>query len=149
MTWKPHVTVAAIAERDGHFLLVEEIAGGKAVINQPAGHLEPGEGLIDAVIRETREETAWEFLPRALVGVYRWVLPSRGTTYLRFTFTGECTAHDPQLPLDDGILRALWLAPEELEARRAQLRTPLILRSIADYRAGRRYPLELLGEPPP
>ncbi len=141
--------MAAIAERDGRFLLVEELAGGKAVINQPAGHLEPDETLLDAVIRETREETAWDFVPQALVGIYRWVHPRHRTTFLRFTFIGECSGHDPARELDDGILRALWLSREELQARRSDLRSPLVLRSIDDYRAGRRYPLEVLGDAPP
>lgn len=145
MIWTPHVTVAAVIEDAGRYLLVEEQGGG-VVYNQPAGHVEPGEGLIEAVIRETREETAWGFRPTALVGVYRWVHPDSDTTYLRFCFTGECYDHDPHRQLDTGIIRTWWLSREELDEIAGRLRSPLVTRCIDDYRLGRRYPLELYAD---
>jgi len=144
MIWKPHVTVAAVAERDGRFLLVEEEIEGRLVVNQPAGHLDPGESLVDAAVRETLEETAWHFVPQALIGVYRWVNPDNEATFVRFTFAGEVADHEPQRPLDKEIRRVLWLGIDELDARAGELRSPLVRRAIDDYRAGRRYPLDLL-----
>lgn len=141
---KPAITVASIISRAGRFLVVEEWAGDKLVINQPAGHLEPGESLLDAVIRETREETGWSFRPDSLIGVYLWEHPNRTHSYLRLAFGGEALDHDPRLPLDEGIERALWLTPEELESRREDLRSPLVLRCIQDCLNGERYPLDLL-----
>ncbi len=146
MIWKPNVVVAAIAERDGKFLLVEEEADGKLVLNQPAGHLDEGETLIDAVIRETLEETAWHFVPEALLGVYRWPHPTNGATYIRFAFTGQVRGHDTRRPLDHGIHRALWLTPEEIRRERARHRSPQVERAIDDYLGGRHYPLDLLKE---
>jgi len=144
MIWKPNVTVAAVVERDGRFLLVEEETGDGIRFNQPAGHLDEGESLVDAVVRETREETAYDFVPRFLVGVYQWRRPAGDITYLRFAFGGEVTGHEPEQPLDAGILRALWLTPQELDSQRGLHRSPLVAQCIADYRAGRRYPLELV-----
>ena len=144
--WKPHVTVAAVAEDQGRFLLVEEHIDGRAVLNQPAGHLEEGENLLAAVVRETLEETAWEFRPEALVGLYRWRHPDKGSTYLRFTFSGSCTSHDPGRPLDTDIERALWLTPGEIRGREPDLRSPMVLRSIEDYLAGQTCPLSLLND---
>lgn len=146
MVWKPHVTVAAIAQRQGQFLMVEEIAGGALVVNQPAGHLEPGESLVEAVIRETREEAAWDFQPQAVVGVYRWHSPSRDETFLRVCFCGEVDGHDPEQMLDDGIQRALWADPDALREQPQRLRSPLVLRSIDDYLAGYRYPTDLFRD---
>jgi 8-oxo-dGTP pyrophosphatase MutT (NUDIX family) len=142
MTWKPHVTVAAIIERQGKFLMVEELCGGKTVINQPAGHLEDNENLIQAVIRETLEEAAWHFTPAMITGIYQWTAPRSGKTFLRVCFSGHCDRHEPERELDDGIIRALWLSPDEL--RDTPLRSPLVLLGIKDYLAGVRYPLELL-----
>src|SRR5262245_59421484 len=114
MIWKPNVTVAAVAERDGRFLLIEEDTGRGRLFNQPAGHLEAGESLIEAVAREALEESAYTFAPTALVGVYQHRSSADAVTYLRFAFAGEITAHDPGRALDTGIVRAVWLAPEEV-----------------------------------
>lgn len=145
MVWKPHVTVAALCERESRFLLVEERIGGRLCLNQPAGHLEPGEGLFDAVVRETREETGWEFAPQALVGIYRWA-QTESETFLRFCFTGACLAHHPDEPLDEGIQAAVWLRQEELQRRAEQARSPLVLRCVEDYLAGQRFSLALLHD---
>ena len=142
--WKPHVTVAAVIEQHGRYLVVEESIEGKTVYNQPAGHLEPGESLIDAVIRETREESAWRFTPEALTGIYLWDQPGASRTFLRFAFCGAHSHHRPEQSLDQGILRALWLSRDELAARAEQLRSPLVLQCIDDHAAGRRYPLDCL-----
>jgi 8-oxo-dGTP pyrophosphatase MutT (NUDIX family) len=142
--WKPHVTVAAVLERDGRFLVVEEQTDDGVRLNQPAGHLEPDETLIAGTVREALEETAYRFEPRHVIGVYRWRHPS-GVVYLRFAFTGPIVAHEAERILDQGILRALWLTPEELDADRARHRSPLVMRCVNDYLAGRRYPLELLA----
>lgn len=142
--WHPHITVAAVIERDGQFLLVEELADGVCVINQPAGHWEANESLIDAVVRETLEETAYHFQPRALIGIYNWPHPGTGITYLRFAFTGDILAHAAEQALDTSILRAVWLTPEALRAQSARHRSPLVLRCLEDYLAGKRYPLEIL-----
>lgn len=148
MVWKPHVTVAAVVEREGRFLMVEERPeGDRPVHNQPAGHLDPGESLTHAVIRETREETAWDFQPEAVVGVYLWQ-PDRADTercFLRVAFTGTLTAHHPEQALDQEIIRTCWKHPEELADLAGRLRSPLVMRCIRDYQAGRRYPLALLG----
>lgn len=146
MVWKPNVVVAAVVERDGRFLLVEEDADGAHVINQPAGHLDEGESLLDAVARETLEETAWRFQPEALIGVYRWPHPNRGVTYLRFAFTGRLLAHESGRALDHGILRTLWLTADEVRRERARHRSPQVERCIDDYCAGHRYPLSLLRD---
>jgi 8-oxo-dGTP pyrophosphatase MutT (NUDIX family) len=145
-TWLPHVVAAAIVERDGKFLLVEEKADGRLVLNQPAGHLDAGESLMQAVVRETLEETAWHFTPEALLGVYRWPHPTKDITYLRFAFTGRVTNHDASRALDHDIVRTLWLTPEEILAERARHRSPQVERCLNDYLAGRRYPLDLLAE---
>lgn len=144
MIWKPDVTAAAVLEQDGKFLLVEEETRQGIRFNQPAGHWEPGETLIAAAARETLEETAHEFEPQHLVGVYRWHSPGSDTTYLRFAFTGRLLAFHPERELDAGILRAIWLTPNEIRATRERHRSPLILRCIEDYLAGKRYPLELI-----
>lgn len=145
MVWRPNVTVASVLESDGRFLLVEEETEYGICYNQPAGHLECGESLIEAVIRETLEETAFAFDPHYLVGVYLYRNEARDLTYLRFAFGGQVGAHDPERALDDGIVAAHWLMPDEILARQAQHRSPLVLRCIDDWRAGRRYPLALLS----
>ena len=142
--WKPHVTVAAVAERAGRFLLIEEETERGPLYNQPAGHLEQGETLLAAVIRETLEESAHHFTPRALLGVYHYHYGPNATTYMRFAFIGDATGHDATRALDTGILRALWMTPAEIRASQAHHRTPLVLRCVEDFLAGRRYPLELV-----
>lgn len=144
MTWKPNVTVAAVIEQDGRFLFVEEISGNDIVINQPAGHVEAGETLLEAVIRETLEETGHHFAPEALVGIYYWHAQHKGITYLRFTFSGRLTGHEPDRPLDEGILRAVWLTRDALVAESVRHRTPIVMRCLDDYLAGKRYPLDVV-----
>ncbi len=148
MVWTPRATVAAVIENDGKFLLVEEDAGQQphTVFNQPAGHLEDGESLIDAVIRETLEETGYDFNPTALSGIYRWIEPNSGDTYLRFCFTGELGQHHPDKPLDDGIIGPHWLTLQEITALGTSLRSPLVKRCLNDYLAGQRFPLSLLTD---
>jgi 8-oxo-dGTP pyrophosphatase MutT (NUDIX family) len=144
MAWKPDVTVAAIAERNGSFLVIEERARGRLVVNQPAGHLEDGETFLDAVVRETLEETAWTFVPEHLVGVYLWRPEHMKRTFLRVCFSGSLTAHDETQPLDKGIVRTRWLTREQIAAMQPRLRSPLVLRCVDDYLAGMRYPCEVL-----
>lgn len=143
MSLRPDLTVAAVVERDGQFLLVEERVGNRMVFNQPAGHVERGEQFIDAVIRETLEETAWTFEPQALIGIYLWEQVERQRSFLRVTYFGEVTHHDPNRPLDRGIERALWMDREQIVARSARLRSPMVLRCIDDYLEGTRYPLDV------
>jgi 8-oxo-dGTP pyrophosphatase MutT (NUDIX family) len=141
--WKPAVTVAAVAERNGRFLLVEEETPDGIRLNQPAGHLEPGESLVQAVVREAREETACRFTPTHLLGVYLW-RAHNGVTYTRFAFAGAAGRADPALDLDRGILRALWLTPAELAVRAAAHRSPLVMRCVDDYLRGQRFALDAL-----
>ena len=144
MVWKPNVTVAAVIERDGKFLLVEEETSQGVRFNQPAGHLEADESILEAVKREVLEESAYHFVPQHLLGIYRWHSGDSNTTYLRFSFTGRITGHDPDRLLDDGILRALWMTPDEIRASQPRHRSPLILRCVDDYLDNKRYPLDLL-----
>ena len=144
MIWKPNVTVAAVIEQGGKFLLVEEETQQGLLFNQPAGHLEANESLVNATIRETLEESAYQFQPQHLLGIYRWHAASSDITYLRFAFTGSLLAHYPERTLDEGIVRAVWLSPDEIRASQARHRSPLILRCVEDYLAGKRYPLELI-----
>ena len=144
MVWKPNVTVAAVVERDGRFLLVEEHTERGLLFNQPAGHLEAGESIVAAAVRETLEETAWEFTPEHLIGVYRWSLPDSEVTYLRFAFAGRLGEHFPGRELDTGIVRAVWLSPKEIRASHDRHRSPLVVRCMDDYLAGIRAPLDLL-----
>ncbi len=144
MIWKPNVTVAAVIEQDGKFLLVEEQTPQGILFNQPAGHLEANESLLAAVARETLEESAYEFEPQHLIGIYRWHAPSSDTTYLRFAFSGLILAYHAERTLDEGIVRAVWMTPEEIRTNQARHRSPLILRCVKDYLAGKRYPLEII-----
>ena len=142
--WKPNVTVAALIERDGRFLLVEEETDDGLRFNQPAGHLDQGESLVAACAREALEETAWSFRPTALIGVYQWPRPQGDITYLRVAFGGELGDHHADRKLDAGILRAVWMTPEEIRASADRHRSPLVWQCVADCLAGRRYPLELI-----
>ena len=144
MSKRISVTVAAVAQRDGRFLLVEEHTDQGSRLNQPAGHLEPGESLLAGVARETLEETAWRFAPGWLLGIYRWEHSGSGVTYVRFAFGGSLLAHEADRRLDEGIVRAVWLTPEELRLQSARHRSPLVQRCVNDHLAGWRYPLDLL-----
>jgi 8-oxo-dGTP pyrophosphatase MutT (NUDIX family) len=146
MTWSPHVTVAAVAELQGRFLLVQERDAGKRVLNQPAGHLEDRESLLDAVRREVLEETAWEFQPQAIVGIYRWRQPQSGISFLRFTFSGALLTHDSGRSLDPDIEQVIWLSDAEIRLQQDSLRSPLVRRSVDDYLAGKSWPLEVLAD---
>jgi len=146
MVWKPNVTVAAVVERNDRFLLVEERAEGKLVLNQPAGHLDKGESLAQAMVRETLEETGWHVEPDAFLGVYRWCHPKKDITYLRFTFIARALRQEPNYTLDKGIVRALWLSADETHCERTRHRSPQVQRCLDDYLAGRRFPLDLLND---
>jgi 8-oxo-dGTP pyrophosphatase MutT (NUDIX family) len=146
MALPPDVTVAALAERQGRFLLVEERIARRLVFNQPAGHVERGETLLDAVARETREETAWRFSSEAFLGAYLWRHPGTGRASLRFAFIGNVTDHDARQPLDHGILRTHWLTRAQLLEQQSRLRSPLVLRCIDDYLAGQRSALAGVGD---
>lgn len=144
MVWKPRVTVAVVVEQEGRFLMVEEKVGGQTRFNQPAGHLEDSESLVQAAVRECLEETAWRFEPEALVGLYRWRTPVNGDTYLRASFTGRCLEQVEGYTLDPDISAVHWLTLDEIKDRRDALRSPLVMHTIEDYLQGRRYPLSLL-----
>lgn len=143
--WTPHVVVAAIVERDGKFLLVEEQTSEGLRLNQPAGHWEPGETLLDAVRRETLEETAHHVEPLALLGCYSTYYPKRDITYLRFAYVCQATGFDDACTLDEGIVRAVWLTPDELAASPIPHRSQLVMRCVRDYLAGRRFPLDFVS----
>lgn len=145
--WKPSVTVAAVIERDGRYLLVEEHTPEGLRLNNPAGHLDPGESPAQGVAREALEETTHTFLPQALVGIYlsRFRRGVEDITYLRFAFCGELGPAMAGRSLDQGIVRTLWLSPDEVRASVARHRSPLVLRCMEDHLAGRRFPLDLLS----
>lgn len=144
MVWKPHVTVAAVIEKERRFLLVEERIAGEHLFNQPAGHLEEGEDLINAVRREVREETAWQFDPEHVISIQLWRKNPDAASFLRVCFAGTVKDHNPALKLDDGIIKTHWLSRDEVAEKREALRSPLVLQSIDDYLAGQFYPLSLL-----
>src|SRR3954470_20914910 len=144
MVWKPDVTVAAVIERKGRFLLVEENTERGLLFNQPAGHLEAEETIIAAVAREALEESAWEFVPEGLIGVYRWQAFAGDTTYLRFAFSGRLGTHHADRALDSGIVRTVWLTAEEVRKSRARHRSPLVIRCLEDYLAGKSTPLDVI-----
>ncbi|WP_047248717.1 NUDIX hydrolase [Chromobacterium subtsugae] len=144
--WKPNATVAAIVERGGRFLMVEEDTADGLRLNQPAGHLEPGETLLQAVEREAREETGWRFTPQGLTGIYLADRPGSDITYLRFAFHGSATAPQQPAALDAGIVAVHWLSHQEILAQQARLRSPVVLSCLADYIAGVRYPLDLIRD---
>jgi len=146
--WKPNVTVAALIERDGRFLLVEEETSDGLLLNNPAGHLDPGESPLEGVIRETLEETARAFTPEGFVGLYmsrfRRTRTGEDITYLRLAFCGSVGEADPHLQLDEGIVRTVWMTPDEIRACPERHRSPLLLECLESYLAGQRYPLEIL-----
>lgn len=144
MDWQPHITVATIVEDKGRFLMVEESKGGRHVLNQPAGHLDPNETLIEAAVRETLEETGWDVEPTGVLGIYLYTAPSNGVTYQRVCFIATALRHHPDYQLDDGIVGAKWLTREELIAQREHWRSELIMRCIDDYLDGKRFGLELI-----
>ena len=144
--WKPpSVTVAAVIERGGKFLFVEERIDCRLVLNQPAGHLDPGESLIDACRREVLEETAHRFEPRALVGIYRWYYAAKDVSFLRFSFAGDILGEEAGRALDKEIVRLHWLTPGQLEARKGEHRSPLVAKCVADFLAGRRFALDIFS----
>ena len=143
--WQPDVTVATVVVRDGKLLMVEERAQGRVVFNQPAGHLEPDESLLEAARRETLEETGWEVELTAFIGAYQWKAET-GRHYLRFAFAAEPLDEIPGATLDQGIVRTLWLTPQELQAEQARHRSPLVWRTVADYLGGNRHPLSLVAQ---
>lgn len=145
MRWKPNVTVAAIVECDQKFLFVEENVSNHIVFNQPAGHLEKDESFIDAVKREVLEETAWEFTPQSIVGIYMYPNQHNDTTYLRFCFSGTCNNHHSDQTLDDGIIQAVWLNREDIKKNKDKMRSPMVSQCINDYLSAKSYPLELLN----
>ncbi|MGH8491858.1 MAG: NUDIX hydrolase [Moraxellaceae bacterium] len=145
--WEPHITVAVVVERDGRFLCVEEKAElGRVVYNQPAGHVEKGETLEQAAVRETLEETAWDVTLTAFLGLYVYTPPfNQDLTYYRACFLAEAVTHHAERTLDDGILRAVWLSRDEL-ADTGRLRSPLVLKCVEDALAGQSFPLALVHE---
>lgn len=142
--FKPNTTVAAIIEQNGQFLLVEETTDRGNRYNQPAGHLEDNETLIQAVIRETLEEAAYDFTPTALLGVYMWKHPHNNTTYLRFAFIGKAGVHYPMQELDEGIVRAVWMGIEEIRDKKNLMRSPQVLTCFEDYLAGKRCAMDVI-----
>lgn len=144
MTWKPNVTVATVIEQKGKYLLVEEQTTHGILFNQPAGHLEPNESIVNGAIRETLEETGYTFTPQWLLGIYRWHSLLNDTTYLRFAFSGTVVCHDPDRKLDEGIVRAAWFNTNEIYELVRLHRSPLVIKCIEDHLAGKHYPLEIL-----
>ena len=142
--WRPSVTVAAVIEREGRFLFVEEMQDGRRVLNQPAGHLDPGETLVAACAREVMEETAHRFEPTALVGIYRWYYAPADVTFLRFCFSGKVLGTESRL-LDKEIIGLQWLTTAELKEKSPMHRSPLVQQCLDDHRAGRRFPLDVLS----
>jgi len=145
--WTPHATVATIVVRDDRFLMVEEISAGEAVFNQPAGHIEAGETIEAAAIRETLEETGWHVTISGLLGLYTYTAPANGITYHRYCLIGEAINHDPDAELDEGMIGPQWLTIEELRAS-DRLRSPMVLTCMEDYISGRHYPLDVIIEHP-
>ncbi|SFU58250.1 NUDIX hydrolase [Nitrosospira multiformis] len=144
MIWKPNVTVAAVVEKDGQYLLVEEQTSSGLLFNQPAGHLEPGESIIHGAIRETLEETGYTFVPRSVLGIYHWHSPAEDTTFIRFAFSGSVSDHDPGRNLDSGIVRADWFGIDEILSMTYCHRSPLLMKCIEDHLAGKGCPLDIL-----
>ncbi|MET0612770.1 NUDIX hydrolase [Pseudomonas caspiana] len=146
MNWQAHVTVATIVEDQGKFLFVEELKGGKAVLNQPAGHLDPDESLQRAAVRETLEETGWDVELTSVIGIYLYTAPSNGVTYQRICFAAKALRHHADYQLDDGIIGPLWLTRDELVAQQDRWRSELVLRCVDDYLNGEHFSLDLLRD---
>lgn len=144
MRWIPHVTVAIIVEKDGRFLLVEEWSGDQLVYNQPAGHVEQNETFTDAAVREALEETGWDVELSHISGIYVYTSEQSGVTYQRICYAAKLLQHHPDQPLDEGIERAVWLTLEELQAQAEKHRSPMVVKCIQDYLAGKNYPLNLI-----
>jgi len=144
MPWTPHVTVASILKQDNKYLFVLEGKNKSLVINQPAGHWEQGETLLEAAIRETLEETAWHFEPQALTGIYQWYHEPKKQTFLRFCFSGTLLKHDETRTLDPDIESAIWLSEDELRTRHAEHRSPLVQRCMDDYLSGIQHDLRII-----
>ncbi|HKX53734.1 MAG TPA: NUDIX hydrolase [Nitrosospira sp.] len=144
MIWRPNVTVAAVVEKDGQYLLVEEQTSSGLLFNQPAGHLEPGESIIHGAIRETLEETGYTFVPRSVLGIYHWHSQADDTTFIRFAFSGSVSNHDPGRTLDTGIVRADWFDLDEIRKMTYCHRSPLVMKCIEDHLAGKSCPLDIL-----
>jgi 8-oxo-dGTP pyrophosphatase MutT (NUDIX family) len=146
MTWTPHATVAVVVEDDqGRFLMVEESSHGQLVFNQPAGHVEEDERILDAARREALEETGYQVRPDYFLGLYTFTAPANGVTYYRFCFAATALKKITD-NLDDDIIAAHWLTLDQLRERKHQLRSPLVLQCIEDYRNGRRFPLDVIVE---
>jgi len=143
----PRITVATIVEREGKFLMVKENSEGRLVYNQPAGHVELNESLLEAAIRETLEETAWHVNLEELLGIYQYASPSNGITYIRHCFIAKAIEPRTERDLDEGIFEAVWASLEELEQREHQMRSPLVLEVIRDYLRGVRHPLSVIIVP--
>jgi 8-oxo-dGTP pyrophosphatase MutT (NUDIX family) len=146
--WRPHVTVACVVAQDDRYLMVEEEVTGRLAYNQPAGHLDDGESLAQAAVRETLEETGWTVRLEHFIGVHQWRSTEHGEGVVRFSFAAQALSHDPRRPLDTGIRRALWLTRAEIAALGDRLRSPLVLLSIDAWLAGRRLPLDSLSSLP-
>lgn len=146
MDWQAHVTVATIVEDQGRFLFVEEIKGGRKVLNQPAGHLDPNESLQRAAVRETLEETGWDVELTSVVGIYLYTAPSNGITYQRICFAAKALRHHPDYTLDDGIVGPIWLTRDQLLGEQDRWRSELVLRCVDDYSNGERFSLDLLRD---
>ena len=142
----PRVTVAAVIEREGRFLFVEEVQDGRRVLNQPAGHLDPGESVVAACAREVVEETAHRFEPTGLVGIYRYYYAAKDVTFLRFCFSGKILGEEKDRTLDKEIVALHWLTPAELKAKAPMHRSPLVQQCVDDHLAGRRFSLEVLSK---
>lgn len=149
MIWTPHATVATIVEKDGKFLFVDEMADGIRVLNQPAGHVDECEPILDAALRETLEETGWEVEITHLVGIYTYTAPHNQVTYYRFCYAARPVRELADAQLDHGIIGPVWLSLEELKARQDQWRSPLVMKCVQDYVAGKQFPLDLVYEHPP
>ena len=146
MQWQAHVTVATIVEDQGRFLIVEELKAGKAVLNQPAGHLDPDETLQNAAVRETLEETGWDVELTSVIGIYLYTAPSNGVTYQRICFAAKPLRHHPEYQLDDGIIGPLWLTRDQLQSEQERWRSELVMRCIDDYLSGEHFSLSLLRD---